>query len=225
MFTQPLRSAIAASTMALALAAPASAALLFSNGPATGDSSRCAEDSGACSGAWTVFDDFTLGSNSTITSISWTAVLYGGLADFNGARAWIYSADPVFGGGTLLATVAVQGANPTANGLGSGFFDLTLNTSIDLTAGTYWLGLQHDTDNNFATVARSSTGTGAVATQWQNDGAGFRNGNQPSLAFRIDGRELVSDVPEPTSIALAGLALSALVWSRKRSAKQGDIRA
>jgi hypothetical protein len=86
--------------------------VLYSGGPATGNTNRCAEDSGACSASWVVYDSFTLAAQSHVDSVSWTAVLFGGLGDYRGGRAWIYDNDPAYQGGTLLATIATQSNAP-----------------------------------------------------------------------------------------------------------------
>ena len=188
---------------------PAKASTIYNNGAAASDSTRCAEDSGQCDGTWTVFDDFVVSSASTVTDIFWTSTFYGGLSDFNGIRAWIYDADPVFGGGNLLHTIGTQGGNPSANG---GFFDVQLTgLSINLLAGTYWLGMQHDTTSNYATVACISGGCGntGTSTQWQNDGAGFRNADGKEYAFRLE------SVPDSGS-ALALLSFGLIAFSALR---------
>jgi len=194
----------------------ANAALLYDNGVAIGDSNRCAETSGRCSGEWALFDDFTLSNSSTIEAISWTANLYGGSSDYIGSNISIYDADPVFSGGSLLFSISSLGTL-SANSLGGNFFDITVNSlSETLMAGTYWLGMQNDTLANYGTIARSSSFLNA--TQWQNDGAGFRFSGQPELSFRIEGQQL-STVPAPAAVWLIGAGLIGLIGMRKKSPK------
>lgn len=198
------------SALLLALSGLASAAVIYDNGVATGDSNRCAETSGACSGTWTIFDDFTLSADSEITSISWIANLYGGESDYNSSNIWVYDNDPVFNSGTLLFSYSSAGV-VTSNALGFDFFDITLNgLSEVLSAGSYWLGIQHDTTANFATVAQ--TGFIDNATQWQNGGAGARFDAQPEFAFIIEGNAV--EVSEPSILALFGLGLLLLTSRR-----------
>ncbi len=186
----------------------AQAAVVYNNGAAASNSYRCAEDSGACSGTWTVFDDFTLSSATTITDIKWTAYLYGGLGDYNGARAWVYSADPVFANGALLATVVAQVGSPTRSSLGGDFYDIDLSgLSISLNAGIYWLGIQHDTTFNYATVACTASCSSGNSTQWQNGGAGVRNYDAKSYAFSLESNPVSNPISTPATLALLGLGL------------------
>jgi len=77
-------------------------------------------------------------------------------------------------------------------------------------AGTYWIGIQHNTTSNYATVAMS--GTSVNATQWQNGGAGARISSQPELAFRINGNS--TEVPEPSTLAIFALGIMGLASRR-----------
>ena len=194
----------------------AQAAVVYNNGAAAGDSGRCAETSGACGGTWTVFDDFTLSSAATITDIKWTVFLTAGLGDYTGARAWVYSADPVFGSGVLLNTVVAQLGAPTQSSLGGNFYDIDLSgLSISLGAGTYWLGMQHDTTSSFAAVACTEPCSGH-STQWQNNGIGYRLGdnddNGRKYAFSLESNA----VPTPATVALLSIGLVGIGAARRK---------
>lgn len=199
----------------------AHAAPLFSNGPATEDSRRCAESNGLCGAQWTVFDDFTLSGPSVIEAISWTSYLYGGASDLHSARAWLYSGEPVFGGGTLLwaldAAPRVQ-----ASPLGGNAYALTLGQlAIPFAAGHYWLGIQHNTASNFGTVACANSCGGAFSTQWGqvNGNVEHRLDGVMDFAFSIDG-STAQAVPEPRGITLACAGLLALAFTRRRTRLQ-----
>lgn len=203
-----LKAAIAG--LVLSVSGFANAGLIYDNGPAIADSDRCAETSGTCNGTWTLFDDFIVSNDSDITSVTWTTNLYGGLGDYNSSNIWFYDNDPVFGSGNLLFSYSDAGTT-VANALGGNFYDITLSGFTEtLMAGTYWIGIQHNTTSNYATVAMS--GTSVNATQWQNGGAGARISSQPELAFRINGNS--TEVPEPSTLAIFALGIMGLASRR-----------
>jgi hypothetical protein len=200
--------------------------VLYSNGPATRNTNRCAEDSGACLGSWVIYDSFSLAADSHIDAIGWTAVLYGGLGDYRGARAWIYDKDPVFQGGALLATIATQSNAPVKNNNVGGAYDISLTgLDIDLAAGTYWIGVQNSTYSSFGTVACSNCGKGYMTQLGFVNGApSYAYADSNDLAFHVDGdtvKTASADVPEPATLALVAAALAGMGVSRRRKSASG----
>ena len=157
-------------------------------------------------------EDFTLGSTTTLTGITFWSVEAAGA--FSGSISWeIFSGAP---GGTVVASGSASSISRTAAGSLSGLNVIQNQFSIsvaDLAAGTYWLAL-HDgaisatdfDDFYWATAADNASARGLELYLPDPSATWVTNGFEH--AFSVDGRAGGGgSAPEPSTAALAVLAM------------------
>lgn len=197
-------------TLTLTLSIASSAATLFDNGGYSGQQSLRLN-----SGRWTMYDDFTLDSTSTVTGVEW------GQHDNNGD--YISTVLEIYAGSldsNALVFSVTLAANRTLNGnpalLGGTFkgYDYSLGgLNLVLGPGSYFLSLHNNGSLQSAwdeTDGNSSTIGGRYQRRIGAEAAAFYA--QEDSVFRIIGE--TESVPEPSSLALMAIA-SVAVFGRR----------
>ncbi len=158
---------------------------------------------------YTIFDDFTLGSDSVITDINYS-MFTTSLSNYDNSVVSILNG---FGGSEVISTFTITGTL-TSNGLTTANsnvpngFDVNLSgLNINLTAGNYVLGLSTDVVSGYASIGSGDSGYGSSLVQNTTQ----RNEH---MAFSLEGNS--NSVPEPSIIALMGLGLAGLSFARRR---------
>lgn len=219
-----LRSAALA--LALAAGGAASAAPLFSTGSPSGSNSALSLTSFP-SISFTVSAAFTIGSDATLTRVDFGNFLNQSLPIDPSSLSYNWSIGTTFFGSDVAAasgvgytSVLIGPTNPVSVYT---LYNTTLDLpDIDVDAGTYYLTLSANTTNSVQSLwdMQNDVIDGSL-TQQANSTNSFIT-NRPRTTFTIHGENLA--VPEPSTLALGVLALSALAWRRRNPLSGGCPR-
>lgn len=212
-----LKAIVLAGVLLTALGGTAQAALVYDNGAPN------AADGIEMTG-WIQADDFTLGSATDLTDVRFWA-LPG--SNYAGSVVWSIYADNSGGPGALLnrgSAVAIGTYHhPTPWG-DSYQFDFSTG-SVNLGAGTYWLGLHNGPLTTTANSGFYWEITNANSTYIQqmeyapfDDGDWSTAGFQYQKAFMLFGNPAGAVVPAPGAVLLGTLGAGLVGFLRRRKA-------
>lgn len=199
----------ALATVLTTVAAQAQTVVAYDNGGVGYDWGYCISgpnQCGATGGAtFTLYNAFTLSGPTHVVGFqNWNGT---GSASAYVSTNWSFWSDspvvistPLYSGTSVATVDTDQGFNRAR----------VLDLSIDLPAGTYWFGLNHETTEPWTYVVPSNWVSGAVF----GDGTGWFLENHGQMAFQI----FASPVPEPSSALMLPIGFAAL-WLRSRSRK------
>ena len=188
-------------------------------------------DAGSASFNTGVIDDFSVGSATTLTSVSAALLGFGGFTSSSYSAISSYTVE-------IYSSVAAAAASLTGNvasvTLSPGAVTLTkpytdnlaalvdIPVDIVLAAGSYWVAVIPSLSfqsTNGAEIGIVDSGSGNSSQVNPAGGFGF-TGNINALgaaaAYRIEGDATVTDAPEPASFTLLGVGLLGLGMLRRR---------
>ncbi len=164
-----------------------------------------------------IYDDFNLAVSANVSGFGYDTIFSsGGPGSYTGTEWSIWSSDPRtnYGSGPAFNGTAV--GSLAADGE---FERVTVSSlSLDLTAGTYWLGFSNTVNNNDVTLD-AEVSVQRLGTASQSDTTGnFYNPNINDQAFSIYGTDQGSATPEPAAWALMimGFGAAGAMLRRRR---------
>lgn len=210
-------AAATAAALMLAAAAPAGAGVLFSNaGTASGCGGGCWASGGNDTTNFRTWDNFSVASNATVTSVTWRGVAYDAAAEFPDldTLSWDlgFFSDDAGTPGTEEYNVNLTDAEVSRTLIGTGFvggrnvlyweFSASLPVGFAATGGaTYWFSPFSNQNDYFPVFAWSGSLGGNTYQEDSNGGTYVRSNNR---AFTLSGT-----VPEPQTWGLMILGFGA----------------
>jgi len=203
--------------LCLTLMLPASAQVLYDDGPINGN-----VDAWTINFGFVASDTFTLLNNSTVSGFNFGAWEFPG--DTLTSVGWSITSQP--DGGTLYGSGTASGSNLTDQfiSINQFGFDIDLITvsglNVNLNAGTYWLNLQNAMvpsgdpvywDENSGIGCKGDNGMGGGCPS----GAAFGFEPIPPEAFDITGTS-GGATPEPSSIVLFASGVLGVAGLKRR---------
>jgi hypothetical protein len=204
-----LLSCVGVLAMALAAMTARAQIVAFDNGGVGTDTGWCISgpnQCGAMGGAtFTLYNAFTLAEPTHVVGFrNWNATGQASAYVSTNWSVWTGSPahllTPLYSGSSVASVISDQGYNRAQ----------VLGLSMELPAGTYWLGVNHVTTQIWSYVAPSVPASGAVF----GDGTGWFSEGHWEMAFQV----LASPVPEPSGALILPLGFAAL-WLRPKSRK------